>query len=409
MTVAARGELLLHVGLGQSLLALTPRLRPLGAKPGLVDASRALVFGRTGDPRPDGNTLLDLPEAAFTGVVPHLRDGRSGPMTAAAAVILTALGPIDRLLSVNLARRNAALGDFGPDAPTGGFRNLASALTQAAALADAQGLGLGRLVVSWVQGQADRRTPRRVYLPALQRLVADVDALFAEVTGGRGRLSFCLSQFTAAEPPGRRCISLAQADLFLADPDRYILAGPEYMLERSDGVHLKPRSALYLGALHGRAIARKLSGEGWQPLHMVRAKVMGAAVVVTFAGGVGPLAADDGPAFQPDTGVGVRKLAHLGFGLQAPGQPGLALVGATVTGPREVRLDLSGPLTKGKALVTLGFPDGIGHPEGFVLGNPDSARGGATTLRTVGEPAPGLGLRLHDWALQQVITPGFAA
>ena len=282
-------------------------------------------------------------------------------------------------------------------------------MTQAAALADAQGLGLGRLVVSWVQGQADRRTPRRVYLPALQRLVADVDALFAEVTGGRGRLSFCLSQFTAAEPPGRRCISLAQADLFLADPDRYILAGPEYMLERSDGVHLKPRSALYLGALHGRAIARKLSGEGWQPLHMVRAKVMGAAVVVTFAGGVGPLAADDGPAFQPDTGVGVRKLAHLGFGLQAPGQPGLALVGATVTGPREVRLDLSGPLTEGKALVTLGFPDGIGHPEGFVLGNPDSARGGATTLRTVGEPAPGLGLRLHDWALQQVITPGFAA
>jgi hypothetical protein len=34
---------------------------------------------------------------------------------------------------------------------------------------------------------------------------------------------------------------------------------------------------------------------------------------------------------------------------------------------------------------------------------PSVARGGATNLCTTGEPAPGLGLSLRDWAVQQVV------
>jgi len=400
---AANGELLVYVGLGQSLLASTPYLRPLSGRPGLLDKDRAFVFGQTGEPATGGNPLLDLSEAAFASLYPHARAGRSGPLTAAATEILSALAPQDQLLTVNLARKGAKIGDFGAASPSASFRNLRRCLDRAAAHAAERGLRLDRLVLSWVQGQADRRAPRSVYLLELQRIVADVDALFAEVTAGRGRVLVCLSQLTATEPAGRRSVPLAQSDLAMADPARCILAGPEYMLERSDGVHLKPRSAVYLGALHGRAIACRLRGDDWTPLHMVEAKAMGATVTVTFAGGLGPLDPDYQPAFHEAEGIGVRQLPHLGFGLQAPGQPEVALLGASILGPREVRLDLSAPVVAGKALIYLGYPDGIGPPEGFVLGDPASAKGGATTVRTTGSAAPGSGLHLHDWALQQVI------
>ena len=403
MSEGPQGELLVYVGLGQSLLASTPYLRPLSGRPGLLDKDRAFVFGQTGEPATGGNPLLDLPDEVFATLYPHARAGRSGPLTAAATEILSALAPHDQLLTVNLARKGAKIGDFGAASPSASFRNLRRCLERAAAHAAERGLRLERLVLSWVQGQGDRRAPRTGYLLELQRIVADVDALFAEVTAGRGRVLICLSQLTATEPQGRRSVPLAQSDLVTADPDRCILAGPEYMLERSDGVHLKPRSAVYLGALHGRAIVCRLQGNDWQPLHMVRAEAMGAAVKITFAGGVGPLDPDYQPAFHEAEGIGVRTLPHLGFGLQAAGQPGVALLGASILGPRDVRLDLSAPLVAGRALVSLGYPDGIGHPEGFVLGDPASAKGGATTVRTTGSAAPGSGLHLHDWALQQLI------
>ena len=69
-----------------------------------------------------------------------------------------------------------------------------------------------------------------------------------------------------------------------------------------------------------------------------------------------------------------------------------------------MRLTLShAPRQTEDCRLLLGFPDGIGSPEGFVKGTPALARGGATNLRTAGEAVPGLGLHLQDWALQQAI------
>lgn len=106
---APAGELVLYLGLGQSLLALVPRLRPLGEKPGPVDADRAWVFAASGDPRVVADPTRDLPSGVPGQVHPHLRFGRSGPLTAASATLLGALGPEDRLLTANLARRSTRL------------------------------------------------------------------------------------------------------------------------------------------------------------------------------------------------------------------------------------------------------------------------------------------------------------
>ena len=393
---------MLYLGLGQSLLALIPRLRPLGEKPGQVDAGRALVFAANGDPRVAADATGRLPEGALQAVYPHLRHGRSGPLTSASAAILGGLRPQDRLLTANLARRNMRLDAFllSGDA----FRNIKACVHRAAAVAAEQGLLFRRLAVSWVQGQADARTPHLLYLEWLGLLVDGLQAALAGATDGRGQLVFCLSQATATYDAGRRGASLAQLELAQARVGQVIVAGPEYMLERSDGVHLKPRSAVRLGALHGRAIRRVLAGESWEPLRMVDAVVDGDEVRVALAGGIGDLEAageESGPVE-----VGVRPLPHLGFVWHPAQGTTTRIVASRISGPREITLVLSeAPAELAKARLTLGFPQGIGRPEGFVGGDPATAGGGATGLRTLGEGHDPFGEPLRDWALQQRITP----
>lgn len=402
---APGGELVLYLGLGQSLLALVPRLRPLGERPGPVDPDRAWVLAATGDPRVADNPMLSLPEDALDGLYPHLRHGRSGPLTAASAEILAALGPQDRLLTVNLARRNTAIQAFLPGSAA--FANAERCLKRAADVARAEHLGFGTLVVSWVQGQADARTPHRDYATRLDALVDGLAAALSRETGGRGRLVFCLSQTTAFYGVGRRGVPLAQLEVAEARPDQVVLAGPEYMLERSDGVHLKPRGAVRLGALHGRAIRRVLAKERWAPLRMECARVRGTEVRVGFAGGTGDLeaAAQTGGPVE----VGVRSLPHLGFVWLPPRGTTTRIVAARITGPREVVLKLSEPPPHlEKTLLSLGFPEGITLPEGFVDGDPATANGAATGLFARGGESGPFGEILQDWALQQCIAPGWS-
>jgi hypothetical protein len=407
-----RGEVVLYLGLGQSLLALVPRLRPLGASPGPLDPARALVFAATGDPQLTRDPTLDLPLGALDTTYPHTRFGRSGPLTAASEAILAGLGPADTLLTVNLARKNTAIEAFLPGGAA--FRNVEACLARAAELAAAQGQRFGRLIVSWVQGQADARTPQKLYLDRLAAFVDALDAALGAQTGGAGRLVFCLSQTTPFYDIGRRGAALAQADFADAHADvhadthagQVVMAGPEYMLERSDGVHLKPRGAVRLGAMHGHAIRAALAGTGWAPLRMVEAVVTGAEVRVTFAGGVGDLevAADPAP-IEAGVEVGVRSLDNLGF-VWMSRNSAVRIVSARISGRREVALTLSEPPgTLARALLVLGFPAGIAAPEGFTGGDPATASGGATALRAGTGRVDPFGQPMHDWALLGRIVP----
>lgn len=393
---------MLYIGLGQSLLALMPRLRPLGETPGSVDPERAWVFSEAGDPRVAADPTRELPQVALAALHPHLRTGRSGPLTAASAEILAGLGPGDRLLTVNLARRGTQLATF--TRPGTVFGNVERCLRRAAEIATHEGLRFERVVVSWVQGQADARTPHRAYAEALVQLVDDLEQAVRTVTLGRGRLLFCLSQTTASYPPGRRGVPLAQVEAAAARPGQVIIAGPEYMLERSDGLHLKPRSAVLLGVVHGRAIRNAMSGQDWEPLRMVDAEVRDREVLVTFAGGLGDLAPSGAEAEPGPVRVGVRQVAHLGFTWAGSRGDPAQVIAANIIGPRQVSLTLSEiPTLTERVRLLLGFPEGIGLPEGFVAGNPETARGAATLLRTTGEGRVVLGLPIQDWALQQAI------
>ncbi len=403
------GELVLYVGLGQSLIALVPRLRPLGAPTAELDPDRAFVFVPGGDPF-FGRTALDrLPPAALADLHPHREGARSGPLTAASAEILKVLGPKDLLLTVNLARKGASILVFGPEAPTESFANLQRCIERAAEIARDRGLGFSRMVISWVQGQADARAPRGVYSGLLQKLVGETEALFARVTGRAGQVLWCMSQNVITKASDRRCVAMDQLDMARALAGQMVMACPEYMLERSDGLHLTPMSAAYLGALHGRAIRQVLAGGAWEPLHMAGASVVEDRVTVRFAGGRGRLVAAAHDPAQGPVRIGARAVENLGFSVQLRRGPAVKIVEATITGDCEVQLQMDCILQSGTQL-TLGLPPDVGLPEGFVAGDPGSARGACSNLRTEGDGTDVLGQKLWDWAIHQTvpITPAAA-
>ena len=400
---AGPGELLLYVGLGQSLLALVPRTQPLPVRPAPLDAGRAFVFSPQGSARLQGNPLAPLDMAELADLHPHQSHPLASPMTEATRVLLPALAPQDAVLTVNLARRGVAIEEFGASAANAAHANLRAVLLRANALARARGLRLGRMVVSWVQGQANRNAGLGTYETALKALLADISALHAEVTGQGGGVTMVLTQNTATSPGHRRCIGAEQWRAVAASGGQMLMAGPEYMLERADGLHLTARSAASLGALHGRAIAARLAGRDFAPLHMAEAQRQGARITLRFAGGGGDLVHDAAGA-NGGYRIGVRPLAFWGFvWAQRGGQP-TELADIHLSGAREVTLTLDrdpGPDAAG--IIRLGLAPARGLPEGFVQGDPTTAKGGGTNLRS-SQGHDVYGHPLHDWAVQQSIS-----
>lgn len=402
--MARQGELLVYLGLGQSLLALVPRGRPLPLRPAPLDVQRALVFAADGAPRMGANPLEPLPPERMAALHPHQSHPLAGALTEATRAILPALGPQDAVLTVNLARRGASIFDFGAAAPAASHANVAEVLRRAADLATARGLRLGRLVVSWVQGQANRNAGLGVYQAALEQLFADLAALHLAHTGRPDGVLMCLTQNTATSPGRRRCIGAEQWRAVQASGGRMVMAGPEYMLERTDGLHLTAMSAAYLGAIHGRAIAAVLRQRPVAPLHIAQAVRRGTEVTVQFAGGQGDLVLDSGSG---DQRIGMRPLPHWGFSWSQRGGTLADIASARISGPRAVVLTLTAdPGPKAAAVLQIGLPPTRGLPEGFVGGDPSTAKGGGCNLRTTGEGAFVHGLPLYDWAVQQSVPLG---
>lgn len=404
---AEPGKLLLYVGLGQSLLALVPRTQPLPVRPAPLDAGRAFVFSPNGSARLHGNPLAPLDMAELADLHPHQSHPLASPMTEATRVLLRALSRQDAVLTVNLARRGATIEEFGAAAAaaTHAHANLRAVLIRAEALARERGLLLGRMVVSWVQGQANRNAGLGTYQAALAALLADISALHAEVTGQGGGVTMVLTQNTAISPGHRRCIGAEQWRAVLASGGQMLMAGPEYMLERADGLHLTARSAASLGALHGRAIAAHLTGQDFTPLHMAEARRDGARIVIRFDGGAGDLVHDAASA-NGGYRIGVRPLPFWGFvWVQRGGLPA-ALAEVHISAPREVTLTLDrDPGTDVAGIIRLGLAPARGLPEGFVQGDPATAKGGGTNLRS-SRGHDIYGQTLHDWAVQQSIPVG---
>ncbi len=409
----------LYFGFGQSLMEGVSRSKSVMTKRP-VARGRALMF-ETGAraPRVAYNPEKRLSSATFWEVTDLQSRWNEQPLTEATRAILPALRADEAILTANFGRRRMAFLHIAPGGDLTVYTNVKTALAHIAATAKAVGAPLSQMIVSWIHGHADRDMDKVAYRRALKGLHSQLRADFAALSGHDGNVMICASQTCAAldnaDPPHESPIANAYWLTAQKHADFFFLACPEYFLGRSfDGVHLTPQATALLGAYHGRAIARRLRGEAWQPLHMASATRDGTVVTVRFAGGTGPL------VFHHDDGAegqvwGVRNLPHCGFrweqsDLNNGAVPPPVITQIDITAPREITLTLSAPPRKTTAeILSLGFFQTNEAIEGFVKGQPATGNGLATNIRTQNDETDHFGNPLHDWALLQRCTVTRAA
>jgi len=390
-------RLALHVGMGQSLMAgVGHRNERQTHAP--IAAGRAVSVRRIRDPRhlqPDDvfQLLID------TG----MRNGPETPLIQAAANLLPALDADESLLSMNLGRGGFNFAQLKKNGTEAVYENWLRALELHHHRARTNGMTLTRLFVSWIHGHACRARRARDYQAEMEVLLADLAADFEKHVPD-GTTLMCVSQLACSDNLYRFAVSLAQFHAARDNP-RIIMACPEYPIQRVDGTHMTGAGYAMLGAWHGRALRKTVqAGAKWWPLHMSCAVRNGATIAVTFAGGEGELTFD---SYSPDQGAvvtGARRLPFAGFSWAQTGGEPQEIAGVEIIGPRQITVALTGDPAEATGKLILGHtPAAARRCEGFIEGDPRTATGGATNIRTVGTDTDAWGRLLHDWAVLQEI------
>lgn len=381
-----------YFGLGQSLMEGVCRAKAVVSTDPIAKR-RALMFGT-------GPRVSLFENQPLTDLQSHYSEE---PLTESTRAILPAIE--GRIITANLGRRRTRLVQIIPNRD--GRQTQYSGLKTLLGHIVEQGHDISQVIVSWIHGHSDRGLDKAHYRRAIKTLHMHLKRDALAITGRDTPVLICASQTCAAlNGPSADMAPTARAYLVIAQkhPDFFILACPEYFLARSfDGVHLTPQATALLGAYHGRAIAKRLRGQDWTPLHMIAAQRHDNIVTVTFTGGTGPL------VFHHDKGTnqqiwGVRNLPNYGFTWDPSGGTAIDIKRIKITGHSEITLFLRAiPQTRGEETLSLGLFPTDSAIEGFVKGRPETGTGLASNIRTENPETDHFGTPLHDWALLQRI------
>lgn len=220
------------------------------------------------------------------------------------------------------------------------YINLMAGVARAVAIAREEG---DRYVVHvpfviFVGGEADFADP--LYADKLIEFQADLDRDIRSVTQSETPVKLVISQEARNDNALAR---LAQLEVALADPDKFVCIGPRYDLsyipdeEGGTTAHLNAVGVAQMGVNIGKTIGALLNGTQWVPLYCSSAVRTGNVIDLTFAGGVGNLVLDTTvitPLADGNYGIEWRQTGGISVQI-APG-------GVAITGPTTIRVTLTG-------------------------------------------------------------------
>lgn len=402
-------------GMGQSLMAGSNAEGSVSNVTAIAPA-RTLMFadGRFAplmeEPGNADDTSRQLtPAGAYTREQPM---HQVGVMMAASG-----LGPDEGLLLTNHARGGYNIGQLVKNGSSTIYARWLARLESFAVWAATNEVAISRVVMYWQQGQSGGVSGgidgEQQYYNLMMQLWSDISADVSVRAGATVPTLIVIAPVTHRttgaswhpKNPGNLGINGAQTRLGFEQPQRFALAGPDYYIARQDGTHMIADGYAVIGGHMARATKRWTDSNGaWRPLHCTGGVRSGAQVVLTFAGGVGPMVFDTYDPAQGPVVQGFRPLPTRGLlWYQDGGQP-VSIQSVEITGNRQITVTLSGDPGAGvPGWIAIGVGPYEGTNEGFLNRDPTTGTGGGTNIRTESGETNDLGHPLNDWACQQVI------
>jgi hypothetical protein len=170
----------------------------------------------------------------------------------------------------------------------GPFERPRQAAQVAKRLAEETGGNYGIAALLWLQGESNSvgsgTQDRRGYFDLTQALQADFNREIAQGVAGQEAMPAVFTHQVGGiyvRDATNMSIPMAQLDCAYALPD-WFMVGPAYPVTEKAG-HLDPNGYRWLGQQFGKVMHRVLDlGEGWKPVHPMRATLRGAQVLVDF-------------------------------------------------------------------------------------------------------------------------------
>ena len=164
-------------------------------------------------------------------------------------------------------------------------RQAAQAVKQAAGAACGS---YGITALLWLQGESNSVgggiQDRREYFRLTEALQADINREVVQGVAGQEAMPAVFTHQVGGlyvRDATNMAIPMAQLDCAYALPD-WFMVGPAYPVTEKGG-HLDANGYRWLGQQFGKVMHRVIDlGEGWKPLHPVRATLRGAQVLVDF-------------------------------------------------------------------------------------------------------------------------------
>lgn len=155
-------------------------------------------------------------------------------------------------------------------------------------LAGEAGGTYGIVALLWLQGEnnsvGNGTQDRRGYFDLTQALQADFNREIVQGVAGQEAMPAVFTHQVGGiyvRDATNMSIPMAQLDCAYALPD-WFMVGPAYPVTEKGG-HLDPNGYRWLGQQFGKVIHRVLDlGEGWKPVHPMRATLRGTQVLVDF-------------------------------------------------------------------------------------------------------------------------------
>ncbi|PTV57983.1 hypothetical protein [Pseudomonas putida] len=271
------------------------------------------------------------------------------------------------------------------------YNNSITAATAAKAEADRLGYAYEIPFVGWNQGQHDGGMAAGVYIGHLLQLQIDYDADLRAVSGQLSTIPMLLTQMSNWTAPSYNRsfsnIPHEQLQAALENPDKFVMAGPQYSLpSNADGIHLPAASYARDGVMVARAARAIINKRPWLPLHCLSAERAGVTVDLRFHVPTGPLVIDTVNVLDPGF-----------YGLRWIDSTSSATVTKVEkTGYDTLRLTLSNEPTGTDQMVGIADIGVAGSRAGPTTGPRTCIRDSAPDLDATGTP-------VYNWACHQRI------